>query len=76
MVHALLVDDKNNASICARTALIRAGFQNDEIHDAVCGDDAIEKYKALKSHGISFELVLSDYHMDPQRKPPEGTSTI
>jgi DNA-binding NarL/FixJ family response regulator len=74
MQHVLIVDDKILPREWARIALCNIGFEARNIHEAVCGDDAVKKYEELDSHGVHADFILSDYHMDPKHKQPEGTA--
>ena len=72
MQHVLVVDDKIAPREWAKMALRKIGFPPESIHEAVCGDHAVERYGELSSHDVTVDFVLSDYHMNPHRKPPEG----
>ncbi len=70
--YAIVVDDKIKPRIWGVEALLSCGFNKNNIVEASYGDEAYKQYKQLKNAGHSVDIILSDYHMDVRRKPPQG----
>lgn len=69
--YAIVVDDKRRPREWGIAALIKAGFSPDKIIPSYYGDHAYALYKSMRQQGKQIDLVLSDFHMDVTRKPPQ-----
>lgn len=70
--YSLIVDDKTRPREWGVNALERVGFDRNKMVLGYFGDDALAKYLELRNNNKKVGLVLTDYHMDVRRKPPQN----
>lgn len=70
--HALIVDDKTAPHDWAHKVLEMIGFAPENIHHCFYGDHGLSTYRKLIEDECPVDIVVSDFHMDVRRKPPEG----
>lgn len=69
--YAIVVDDKAKPRAWGVEALKNLGFAEDRIITSYYGDHALRAYMDLYEKRENVGLILSDYHMDVRRKPPQ-----
>lgn len=69
--YAFVVDDKSKQRRWGQEALQQIGYAPQQIVTCCFGDQAFRSYRAMKEQGADISIVLTDYHMDVRRKPPQ-----
>lgn len=69
--YAIVVDDKTKPRAWGVEAVKQLGFAEDKILTSYYGDHALRLYMDLYEKRENVGLILSDYHMDVRRKPPQ-----
>lgn len=69
--YAIVVDDKTKPRAWGVEAMKRIGFAEDKIITSYYGDHALREYMTLYEQRKNVGFILSDYHMDVRRKPPQ-----
>lgn len=67
-----MVDDKLAPLRWAFAAASACGYSEDRVLEARYGDDALEVYERALKDGVVIDAIVSDYHMDVTKRPPQG----